>query len=149
MYAVFTYAVAQEGETPDLLLGGEFAVEATTCNPDQGEVPIEWAEDATEGAKQDFRLWGHQAPPSTTAKDDTQTCVLGASACDQHAVRPRRSGLSRPGIDGSAGKGRRLALKDRALVACARLFIIEAQVERVVPLAECAILAKARTGDGE
>ena len=35
-------------------LGGAFAVEATTCNPAQGEVAIEWAEDARERANQDI-----------------------------------------------------------------------------------------------
>jgi hypothetical protein len=57
---VFTelgYAVMQEGEAPDFLLdglAGEFAVEATTCNPAQGEVAIEWAEDARERVNQEI-----------------------------------------------------------------------------------------------
>lgn len=60
LYAAFTelgYAVTRDWEAPDMLLDGldgAFAVEATTCNPPQGEVAIEWAEDARERVNQEF-----------------------------------------------------------------------------------------------
>lgn len=60
LYAVFTelgYAVTREPEAPDFLLDGvdgAVAVEATTCNPAQGEVAVEWAEDVRARVDQIF-----------------------------------------------------------------------------------------------
>ncbi|RTL67336.1 MAG: hypothetical protein EKK41_17295 [Hyphomicrobiales bacterium] len=60
LYAAFTelgYGLEKIAAAPDLMLtgvAGEIALEATTCNPQQGEMAIVWSQDPRERMDQEF-----------------------------------------------------------------------------------------------